>query len=119
MAKISQFVQRTTDSAWPTTETAEIWRAFLASFVPPDKAVWMDWTFKPRVTWIEGKTPQAEALVRVVTSPDGDADWVLAPDHGYLGSLVDRLHGERRGIVKASVDAGLQHLNIAYVGPTD
>ena len=112
-------VQRTESDEWPTPETAELWRAFLASFVPPDKAVWSDWTFKPRVDWLEGRTPQGGAVVRVVTSPDGGADWVLTHDHEMVGTLQDRLHSDRKGVVKATVDIECQHLNINYIGPAD
>src|SRR5262249_10860250 len=33
-------IARTQNDDWPTAETAEIWKAFIASFMPPDKSVW-------------------------------------------------------------------------------
>ncbi len=104
---------------WPTLETAEMWRSFVASFVPIEKAVWKDWNWLPSVAWDEGKTPPAYSPVRVVTSPDGSVDWVLSPDHEILGYLANRLNTGRKGLVKATVDADRTRLNISYIGPAD
>jgi hypothetical protein len=112
-------VALTQNGDWPTAETAEIWTAFIASFVPPDKAVWKDWTWSPRVTWEQGKTPQADAPIRVITSPDGTIDWVVSPDHEMLGRLTDRLNAGRKGLVKATVATDRVRLNVSYVGPED
>ena len=104
---------------WPTADTGEIWKAFIASFVPPDKAVWKDWTWSPRVTWEQGKTPEADLPVRVITSPDGVVDWVVSPDHEMLGRLADRLNVGRRGLVKSKVAPDRACLKLTYVGPED
>ena len=104
---------------WPTADTGEIWKAFIASFVPPDKAVWKDWTWSPRVTWEQGKTPEADSPVRVITSPDGVVDWVVSPDHEMLGRLADRLNVGRRGLVKSKVAPDRACLKLTYVGPED
>jgi superfamily II DNA/RNA helicase len=112
-------VVQTQSGDWPTPETAELWKAFIASFVPPDRAVWNDWTWSPHVTWEQGKTPLATSPVRVVTSPDGAFDWVVSPDHEMLGRLTDRLHVDRKGLVKATVAPDLSHLNLTYIGPND
>jgi hypothetical protein len=107
------------DDNWPTAETAAIWRAFVASFAPTDKAVWQDWTLSPQVMWEQGKTPPVHSPVRVTTSPDGAFDWVLSPDHELLGRLTNRLNADRRGLVIATVAQDLEHLSLKYVGPED
>jgi hypothetical protein len=112
-------VALTQNGGWPTAESAEIWKAFVASFVPPDKAIWKDWTWHPRVEWEHGKTPPANAPVRVITSSDGTFDWVVSPDHEMLGRLTDRLNAGRRGLVKATVAQDRSRLDLSYVGPED
>lgn len=104
---------------WPTPETAEIWRAFVATFVPPDRAVWKDWNYAPSVTWEEGKVPVAGSAVRIVTSPDATADWVLSPDHELLGRLAHRLNSARKGLITATVHEDLHRLTVTYIGPSD
>lgn len=91
----------------------------MASFVPPDRAVWKDWTWSPSVTWEHGKVPDVGAAVRILSSPDGTADFVVSPDHELLGRLMDRLNHNRKGLVKATVAADQEHLDVQYVGPED
>ena len=112
-------VKRTQNGKWPTRETAEIWKAFIALFVPPDRAVWKDWSWSPRVAWESGKTPRANAPVRIITSPDRAFDWVVSPDHELLGRLTNCLIPYRKGLLKATVAQDRVRLNLAYVGPAD
>ena len=112
-------VARSANADWPTAETAEIWRVFLSTFVPLDRAVWKDWTYAPGVAWDDGKALGAGVAVRIVTAPDKDADWVVSPDHEMMGRLTDRLNPDRKGLVTAVVALDLQHIDVRYVGPTD
>ena len=114
-------VQFTATPDWPTAATAEMWKAFLATFTPPDRAKWTDWTYSDQVTWKSPDlVPAAGAAIRIVQSPtEADVSLVLAPDHSLLGRLVHRLNPDRKGLLLSDVNQDRSGAAMRYVGPPD
>jgi hypothetical protein len=53
-----QVVNLSNTADWPTAETAEIWRAFVTTFAPPDRTKWTDWTYAAPIAWqTDGSRP--------------------------------------------------------------
>ena len=105
---------------WPTEASAEIWQSFLATFTPPDRAQWKDWTYSDQVNWkSEERRPMPGEAVRIVHSPDDDGSLVLSPDHELLGTLANPLNADRKGLIRAGVSEDRTKAEFKYVGPAD
>jgi hypothetical protein len=115
-----QVVTLSDSGNWPTEETAEIWRAFVTSFAPPDRAKWTDWTYSDQVAWeTDDSRPAAGDAVRIVPAAESDASLVLAPDHRLLGTLIHLLNPSRKGLIRAAVGTDTGRVEMTYVGPAD
>jgi hypothetical protein len=112
-------IARTRQPDWPTAETANIWRAFVSNFEPPDRAVWKDWTYSDAVQWGTQNVPPVGSPVRIVRARDGQYRMVVSPDHHFLGTLAHPLNPVAKGLIKAIVAANGRELTITYVGPAD
>jgi hypothetical protein len=100
-----QVVNFSNTADWPTVETAEIWRSFVATFTPPDRTKWADWTYSAPIAWeTDGSQPAAGDVVRIVPSNENDSSLVLAPDHTSLGTLIHPLNPGRTGLLRAVSD---------------
>jgi superfamily II DNA/RNA helicase len=115
-----EVVTLTSQPNWPTEHTAGIWREFLASFAPPERAHWSDWTYSDQVNWeSEEHRPNVGDVVRIVHSTRADRWLVLTPDHGLLGTLAHPLNLSRKGLVRAIVGANRASVDMEYIGPAD
>jgi hypothetical protein len=114
-------VQLTATQDWPTAATTDIWKAFLATFTPPERAKWTEWTYTDQVTWKSPELiPAAGAAIRIVQSPtDADVSLVLSPDHTLLGQLGHRLNPDRKGLLLSDVNQGRTGAAMRYAGPPD
>jgi hypothetical protein len=115
-----QVVNFSNTADWPTAETAEIWRSFVATFTPPDRTKWTDWTYSASIAWeTGGNRPAAGAVVRIAPSNENDSSLVLAPDHTLLGTLVRPLNPSRKGLIRAAIGADRESAALRYIGPPD
>jgi hypothetical protein len=114
-------VRLTATPDWPTAATSEIWRAFLATFTPPERVKWTNWTYSDQVRWKSfDLIPAAGTAIRIMQSPtDADVSIVLSPDHTLLGQLVHRLNPARKGLLLSEVNQDRTRAAMRYVGPPD
>jgi hypothetical protein len=102
---------------WPTPETASLWSTFRENFVPLEKRKWTERRYWAWVKWKPEVAPLVGAPVRLRVL-DGQR-LVMAPDGAAVGELQAALNPRPDGLLRASVSAEANKIDITYFGPDD
>lgn len=100
---------------WPSTETADLWSDFVASFRGGRQAAWSRHTGTLPVRWSTPKEPVPGEAVRIERSKRTIS--VLAPDFRILGDIPIPMKGFNSGVFRATVAADNRKLDVVYLGP--
>ena len=101
---------------WPTAETRQLWLDFTRDFAPRDNRSWSERRYQAQARW-HGVPP-------VPGSPVSFHHWngqplVLSAAGHAIGTLNHPLNAARHGLVRATVSAQPQTLDLSYLGPDD
>ena len=101
---------------WPTAETKTMWTNLAKSFMLHDNGTWSDRRYWSGVAW-SGVPPPPGTPVQL---NQWNGQWlVLAADGLPLGTLQAALNPHRRGLVRATVSAEAEKIDLVYLGPDD
>jgi superfamily II DNA/RNA helicase len=111
-------VELTGRTDWPTLESAQLWKAFVFDYQPPDTTVWTARTASKAVVWKEGVTiPASREYVKVITQA-GEKSLVVSPTYEVLGHLDTPIDKDPLGLLISQIDDS-QDVQITYYGPGD
>jgi hypothetical protein len=99
---------------WPSTETAEMWSTFRASYTLPADQTWKKTEATVDTAWQQN--PRKGSPVHLLDDPNGGNTLVLSPDLELIGTLRRKLDGQRRGLTLAIVGSANQ-VEVTYLGP--
>ena len=72
---------------WPSTETAEMWSTFRASYTPPVDRTWKKSSATVDASWQHQPHPGIGSPVHLIDNPNGGSTLVLSPDLELVGTL--------------------------------
>ena len=101
---------------WPTAQTKAIWMEFLQSFKTAENRTWSDRRDWASVDWLD--TPPSPSTP-VQVHHWGGRLCVLAADATPLGTVRTALNPNRIGLLRATVAADPDKIDIVYLGPAD
>jgi hypothetical protein len=107
--------QLSATGTWPSEETADMWNAFRASFIPPANRTWTRSSIRVEASWQQSR-PMPGSAVHLVDDPVADSSLVLSPDLELIGALRRRLNAQRCGLTLATIGDG-NHVDVTYLGP--
>jgi superfamily II DNA/RNA helicase len=101
---------------WPTLETRSLWLDFVQEFAPRADRAWSERTYLTNVIWTTAPPPPG--------SPVSLHHWngqplILSPDGLSHGVLPYALNADRQGLLRATVAAQGEQLDLVYLGPDD
>ncbi|PPD14819.1 MAG: DEAD/DEAH box helicase [Methylobacterium sp.] len=101
---------------WPTLETRSLWLDFVQEFAPRADRTWSERTYLANVNWTTAPPPPG--------SPVSLHHWngqplILSPEGLSHGVLPYALNADRRGLLRATVAAQGEQLDLVYLGPDD
>jgi hypothetical protein len=108
----------TKNIAWPTVETHALWVDFVSSFGAQSEKVWRHQGGQAKVTWANGKVPEAGTPLRLGVLP-GTEDEVYSASYELLGKLQTDLNKSPDGLFLASASAAYDEIAFEYLGPDD
>ena len=101
---------------WPTAETKTMWTNLVQSFMLHERRTWTDRRYWSGVAW-SGVPPRPGTPVQLYQR-NGQC-LVLAADGLPLGTLQATLNPHRRGLIRATVSAEAEKIDVVYLGPDD
>lgn len=101
---------------WPTTQTHDMWVAFLDGFHVGRNRKWEKCHEEIAVNWFDDDAPVAGTPLRL--SSDGDYTNILSADYEVLGRTDDAIEPDYKGLVRASVSEGLESVIVTAFGPS-
>jgi hypothetical protein len=111
--------QLTSTENWPTSETAEMWRSFRASYTPSSNRIWKKTNVTVDAAWNEGVSVSAGSPLRLADDPSRRRTNVLSPNLELIGALRRRLNPQRYGSTLATAAPHHGHVELAYLGPDE
>ena len=102
---------------WPTPETKAMWATFVESFFPQASATWKDHRYWAGVTWHLAAPPPTGTPVRLhhlIGRPV-----ILSADGSPIGEANIPLNPSRRGLLRVTVGAEADKIDLSYLGPED
>lgn len=106
----------TSGGNWPTSETAEMWRAFRASYTPASHRIWKKTTVTVDAIWNDGVSVPAGFPLRLSDDASHRRTNLLSPDLELLGALRRRLNLQRCGSTLATAGPDHGHIELTYLG---
>jgi hypothetical protein len=116
----SDRIQQLTNAGnWPTGETAEMWRAFRASYTPPSNRIWKKTTLTVDAIWNAGISVPAGSPLRLADDAARGCTNVLSPDLELFGALRHRLNPQRCGATLTTAGSDYGRIELTYLGPDE
>ncbi len=101
---------------WPTAETKKMWTKLEQSLMLHDNRTWRNRHYLSGVAW-SGVPPQPSTPVQLYQWQGQSL--VLAADGLPLGILQAAVNPKRRGLIRATVSAEAEKIDLVYLGPDD
>lgn len=102
---------------WPTPETKAMWATFVESFFPQASATWKDHRYWAGVTWHLAAPPPTGTPVRLHHLQGRPV--ILSADGFPIGEANIPLNPSRRGLLRVTVGAEADKIDLSYLGPED
>ncbi|MCV0416510.1 MAG: DEAD/DEAH box helicase [Brevundimonas sp.] len=112
-ARTPEVMELTSDPAWPTPETHELWLEFLGGLSPERIATWSRQEHRASVQWL-GAAPRPGEALRI---KPGSEDEIVDSAYQHIGVLAGWVNAQRSGLLQVtSRDGGV---DLVYLGPND
>lgn len=104
----------TQTDCWPTAETCDLWREFIASLHNTHEAHWKKSSATVHAVW-RGEAPASHTPVRLVMG-DGELE-IYSHEYEPLGTCASKLEGISTNVIHATVAADNRKLDLLSFGP--